>query len=53
MRQVGADVALIGEEERFTARQREGRFGMIFHRTWGAPYESARLPQFNARTVTR
>ncbi len=21
------------------ARQRDGRFGMIFHRTWGAPYD--------------
>ena len=40
MRQVGADVSLIGEEESsIYARQRDGRFGMIFHRTWGAPYD--------------
>ena len=40
MRQIGADVSLIGEEESsIYARQREGRFGMIFHRTWGAPYD--------------
>ncbi|MVA03990.1 hypothetical protein GLN27_22515, partial [Shigella flexneri] len=31
---------LIGEEESsIYARQRDGRFGMIFHRTWGAPYD--------------
>lgn len=35
MRQIGADVSLIGEEESsIYARQRDGRFGMIFHRTW-------------------
>lgn len=35
MRQIGADVTLIGEEESsIYARQRDGRFGMIFHRTW-------------------
>lgn len=40
MRQIGADVSLIGEEESsIYARQRDGRFGMIFHRTWGAPYD--------------
>ena len=40
MRQIGADVTLIGEEESsIYARQRDGRFGMIFHRTWGAPYD--------------
>jgi nickel transport system substrate-binding protein len=40
MRQVGVDVALIGEEESsIYARQRDGRFGMIFNRTWGAPYD--------------
>lgn len=34
MRQIGADVSLIGEEESsIYARQRDGRFGMIFHRT--------------------
>lgn len=40
MRQIGADVSLIGEEESsIYARQRDGRFGMIFHRTRGAPYD--------------
>lgn len=34
MRQIGADVSLIGEEESsIYARQRDGRFGIIFHRT--------------------
>ncbi len=40
LRKVGIDVALIGEEESsIYARQRDGRFGMIFNRTWGAPYD--------------
>lgn len=40
MRQVGVDVTLVGEEESsIYARQRDGRFGMIFNRTWGAPYD--------------
>ncbi|MEC5373940.1 nickel ABC transporter substrate-binding protein [Pseudocitrobacter sp. MW920760] len=40
MHQIGVDVALIGEEESsIYARQRDGRFGMIFNRTWGAPYD--------------
>ena len=40
MRQAGVEVALIGEEESsIYARQRDGRFGMIFNRTWGAPYD--------------
>ncbi|WP_438538325.1 nickel ABC transporter substrate-binding protein [Enterobacter hormaechei] len=40
MRQTGVDVVLIGEEESsIFARQRDGRFGMIFNRTWGAPYD--------------
>ncbi|MFI9663041.1 nickel ABC transporter substrate-binding protein [Klebsiella michiganensis] len=40
MRQVGVDVSLVGEEESsIYARQRDGRFGMIFNRTWGAPYD--------------
>ena len=40
MRQVGVEVALVGEEESsIYARQRDGRFGMIFNRTWGAPYD--------------
>ena len=30
----------MGEEESsIYARQRDGRFGMIFNRTWGAPYD--------------
>ncbi|MFV0576719.1 MAG: nickel ABC transporter substrate-binding protein [Vibrio sp.] len=38
MRQIGVDIALVGEEESSVfARQRDGRFGMIFNRTWGAP----------------
>lgn len=53
MRQIGADVTLIGEEESsIYARQRDGRFGMIFHRT-GRAIRSTRLPEFNARTVAR
>ncbi len=40
MRKVGVDVVLVGEEESsIYARQRDGRFGMIFNRTWGAPYD--------------
>ncbi|MFK3704287.1 nickel ABC transporter substrate-binding protein [Klebsiella sp. NPDC088457] len=40
MRQAGVDVALVGEEESsIYARQRDGRFGMIFNRTWGGPYD--------------
>ena len=40
MRQIGVEVALVGEEESsIYARQRDGRFGMIFNRTWGAPYD--------------
>ncbi|WP_194207445.1 nickel ABC transporter substrate-binding protein [Superficieibacter sp. 1612_C1] len=40
MRKIGVDVALIGEEESsIFARMRDGRFGMIFSRTWGAPYD--------------
>lgn len=38
--QIGVDTRLIGEEESsFYARQRDGRFSMIFNRTWGAPYD--------------
>ena len=38
---IGIDtVDMDGEEESsIYARQRDGRFGMIFHRTWGAPYD--------------
>jgi nickel transport system substrate-binding protein len=37
---VGIEVALVGEEESSVyARQNDGRFGMIFNRTWGAPYD--------------
>ena len=40
LRQGGVQVTLVGEEESsIYARQREGRFGMIFNRTWGAPYD--------------
>jgi len=40
MRKIGVDVALTGEEESsIYARMRDGRFGMIFSRTWGAPYD--------------
>ncbi|RCK49854.1 nickel ABC transporter substrate-binding protein [Thalassospira profundimaris] len=40
LRKIGIDVALMGEEESsIYARQRDGRFGMIFNRTWGAPYD--------------
>ena len=36
----GIAVSLVGEEESsIYARQRDGRFGMIFNRTWGAPYD--------------
>ncbi|MBS7696137.1 MULTISPECIES: nickel ABC transporter substrate-binding protein [unclassified Chelatococcus] len=51
LRKVGIDAVLVGEEESsIYARQRDGRFGMIFNRTWGAPYDphaflsSMRLP---------
>ncbi len=34
LRAIGVDVALVGEEESsIYARQRDGRFGMIFNRT--------------------
>lgn len=37
---IGFDVILVGEEESsIYARQRDGRFGMIFNSTWGAPYD--------------
>lgn len=37
---VGIAVTLTGEEESSVyARQRDGRFGMVFSRTWGAPYD--------------
>ncbi|KTQ97993.1 nickel ABC transporter substrate-binding protein [Aureimonas ureilytica] len=37
---VGIGVTLTGEEESsIYARQRDGRFGMIFNRSWGAPYD--------------
>lgn len=40
LRKVGIDVKLTGEEESsIYSRQRDGRFGMIFNRTWGAPYD--------------
>lgn len=38
--QIGVDVKLVGEEESsIDARQRDGRFDMIFNRTWGAPFD--------------
>lgn len=37
---IGIQVSLIGEEESSVyARHRDGRFGLIFNRTWGAPYD--------------
>lgn len=40
LRRVGIEVLLTGEEESSVyARQRDGRFGLIFNRTWGAPYD--------------
>lgn len=40
LRQIGVDVPLVGEEESsFYARQKDGRFSMIFNRSWGAPYD--------------
>jgi len=37
---VGVKVVLIGEEANsIYARQKDGRFGMIFGNTWGAPYD--------------
>lgn len=40
LRQIGIDIKLTGEEESSVyARQRDGRFGLIFNRTWGAPFD--------------
>lgn len=40
LRKVGIQVTLTGEEESsIYARQRDGRFDLIFNRTWGAPYD--------------
>lgn len=37
---VGIEITLVGEEQSsIEARQKDGRFGMIFNRTWGAPYD--------------
>ncbi|KAA0972548.1 nickel ABC transporter, nickel/metallophore periplasmic binding protein [Aureimonas fodinaquatilis] len=37
---IGISAVLVGEEESsINARQVDGRFGMIFNRTWGAPYD--------------
>jgi nickel transport system substrate-binding protein len=37
---VGIKVSLVGEEANsIYARQKDGRFGMIFGSTWGAPYD--------------
>ncbi|MCS5947316.1 ABC transporter substrate-binding protein [Klebsiella pneumoniae subsp. pneumoniae] len=52
LRQVGVQVTLVGEEESsIYARQREGRFGMIFNRTWGAPYDPHAFFKLDARPV--
>lgn len=40
LRAVGIETNLIGEEQSsIFARQRDGRFNMIFNGTWGAPYD--------------
>jgi len=39
---IGIAVRLVGEEESaILARQKDGRFGMIFGETWGPPYDPA------------
>ncbi|HDU8496085.1 nickel ABC transporter, nickel/metallophore periplasmic binding protein [Morganella morganii] len=40
LRRAGIDVKLVGEEESsIYSRQKDGRFGMIFNGTWGAPFD--------------
>ncbi|MBP2228376.1 nickel transport system substrate-binding protein [Azospirillum agricola] len=40
LKAVGFDAQLVGEEENaIEARQKDGRFGLIFGDTWGAPYD--------------
>ena len=40
LRNIGVEIDLIGEEESSVYhRQKSGEFGMIFNRTWGAPYD--------------
>lgn len=40
LRRIGVDVKLVGEEESsIYSRQKDGRFGMIFNGTWGAPFD--------------
>lgn len=40
LKAVGIDAVLVGEEENAVeARQKDGRFGLIFGDTWGAPYD--------------
>ncbi|WP_162363847.1 nickel ABC transporter substrate-binding protein [Azospirillum humicireducens] len=40
LKAVGFDAVLVGEEENAVqARQKDGRFGLIFGDTWGAPYD--------------
>lgn len=40
LRKAGIRLVLIGEEsDSFSARQKDGEFGMIFNGTWGAPYD--------------
>lgn len=40
LRKIGVQINLIGEEQSSVLnRQRTGKFGLIFNRTWGAPYD--------------
>lgn len=40
LKAVGIDAVLVGEEvNAIQARQKDGRFGLIFGDTWGAPYD--------------
>ena len=54
MRQIGADVSLIGEEEsQYLCSSARRSFNDFLHRTWGAPYDPHAFSEFNARTVAR
>ncbi len=53
MRQIGADVSLIGEEEQYLCSSARRSFWHDFPPHLGRAIRSTRLPQFNARTVTR
>ncbi|WP_307849326.1 nickel ABC transporter substrate-binding protein [Rhodospirillum rubrum] len=40
LRKIGVGAVLVGEEESSVfSRQHDGRFGMIFNSTWGAPFD--------------